>query len=210
MQQSVTKTTDKNEYESRATRTPWTEWQEHDTPCQRWKGHPVDDTIAYIHRHGSVRESIRGLHVCRYTERRGYKACHVPAGVLPPGVRSSGPNQPASPNPQPLRRPLRLRSLSSRPRTRPRPRLRDSRFSFSLKCHAPEMGPLDCRPPPTHLLILPDHRTIRAGPDLVVRWLRWLLVTMIPCFSFSSSFFVFFLLLSFFLSFLFNVPLTKI
>jgi len=29
---------------------------------------------------------------------RGYKACHVPAGVLPPGVRSSGPNQPASPN----------------------------------------------------------------------------------------------------------------
>jgi len=29
---------------------------------------------------------------------RGYKACHVPAGVLPPGVRSSGPNQPANPN----------------------------------------------------------------------------------------------------------------
>lgn len=122
-----------------------------------------------IHRHGSVRESIRGLHVCRCTERRGYKACHVPAGVLPPGVRSSGPNQPASPNPQParasssdeqpVRRPLRSRSLTLSRRV-----LRDSRFSFSLKCHALEMGPLDCLAPPTDLLILPDHRTIRARP----------------------------------------------
>lgn len=33
---------------------------------------------------------------CMY--QPNYKACHVPAGVLPPGVRSSGPNEPANPN----------------------------------------------------------------------------------------------------------------
>lgn len=87
---------------------------------------------------------------------RGYKACHVPAGVLPPGVRSSGPNQPASPNQlQRAAGPTTIEITLSLAASLPR----DSRFSFSLKCHALEMGPLDCRP--LDLLILPDHRTIR-------------------------------------------------
>lgn len=87
---------------------------------------------------------------------RGYKACHVPAGVLPPGVRSSGPNQPASPNQlQRAASPTTIEITLSLAASLPR----DSRFSFSLKCHALEMGPLDCRP--LDLLILPDHRTIR-------------------------------------------------
>lgn len=87
---------------------------------------------------------------------RGYKACHVPAGVLPPGVRSSGPNQPASPNQlQRAAGPTTIEITLSLAASLPR----DSRFSFFLKCHALEMGPLDCRP--LDLLILPDQRTIR-------------------------------------------------
>lgn len=90
---------------------------------------------------------------------RGYKACHVPAGVLPPGVRSSGPNQPASPNQlQRAAGPTTIEITLSLAASL----LRDSRFSFSLKCHALEMGPLDCRP--LDLLILPDHQRQSERP----------------------------------------------
>lgn len=90
-----------------------------------------------------VSANIRGC-TCAPVYTRGYKACHVPAGVLPPGVRSSGPNQPASPNQlQRAAGPTTIEITLSR---RAGSLLRDSRFSFSLKCHALEMGPFDCRP----------------------------------------------------------------
>lgn len=135
---------------------PWRRTRhEHNTPCQRWKGHPVDDTgQVYILAWKCPRVSV-AARVPVY-RARGYKACHVPAGVLPPGVRSSGPNQPASPNQlQRAASPTTIEITLSLAASLPR----DSRFSFSLKCHALEMGPLDCRP--LDLLILPDHRTIR-------------------------------------------------
>lgn len=52
------------------------------------------DTRAYTRARRRVYAIRSRVPVCT----RGYKACHVPAGVLPPGVRSSGPNQPANPN----------------------------------------------------------------------------------------------------------------
>lgn len=47
-------------------------------------------------RRTSARARVRSEYP-RHSMVTGHKACHVPAGVLPPGVRSSGPNQPASP-----------------------------------------------------------------------------------------------------------------
>lgn len=162
-----------------ATRTQYTVSKMKGPPC-RWYGQVY--ILAWKCPRVSVAARVPVYHA------RGYKACHVPAGVLPPGVRSSGPNQPASPNQlQRAAGPTTIEITLSLAASLPR----DSRFSFSLKCHALEMGPLDCRP--LDLLILPDHRTIRDRP---IRWLRWLLVMMIHFFFLLSYFLFFFLSLS--------------
>lgn len=170
-----------------ATRTQYTVSKMKGPPC-RWYGQVY--ILAWKCPRVSVAARVPVYHA------RGYKACHVPAGVLPPGVRSSGPNQPASPNQlQRAAGPTTIEITLSLAASLPR----DSRFSFSLKCHALEMGPLDCRP--LDLLILPDHRTIRDRP---IRWLRWLLVMMIHFFFSFRTFFSFFCLsLSLFFFFFF-------